>query len=183
MTTYVALLRGINVGGNRKILMADLRRIVCDTGCGNVSTYIQSGNLVLTSPEPEGALSALLEKAIAAATGFDVPVVLRSLSAMRSVVDANPFADRQAGGAALHVMFFCEPPPALAFEGIDAAAHLPEELALVGRDLYLYLPHGMGRAELPTAVSKVKGLGRPTARNWNSVTRLLARAEAIREGR
>ena len=168
MTTYIALLRGINVGGSRKIHMADLRELFSAAGCEDVASYIQSGNVVFTHPAPEGDLTADLERRIEEETGFDVPVVLRTAAAWDDVVRANPYPDVEP--TTLHVAFLAKPPAPDAVKAFDAARFAPEEFVVVGRDVYLHLPDGMGRAKLPPALPLIRGVG--TARNWRTVLKL-----------
>lgn len=171
MTRYVALLRGVNIG-SRRLAMADLRRVVEDAGGDDVATYIQSGNVVLSHRLRSAArLEAELETAIAESTGMDVPVVARTAARWSSIVEANPFPS--AGGKQLHVVFLKDPARATAFEAIDLDALAPEELVVAGRELFLHLPNGMGRAKLPMEIERRgprDAVG--TARNWTTVTRL-----------
>ena len=169
MTTYIALLRGINVGGSRKIHMADLRELFVRAGCVEVTSYIQSGNVVFAHPgEAAGEVASLLEREIQSATGFDVPVVLRTVAELDAVVEANPYPGVEP--TKLHVVFLAEPPPPAAVSAFDAACFAPEEFAVVGREVYLHLPDGMGRAKLPPALPLIRGTG--TARNWRTVLKL-----------
>lgn len=174
MTRQIALLRGINVGGNRKLPMAGLRAGLEATGCTDVVTYIQSGNVVFTPPSPRpDDLQAWVEAAIADVAGFPVPVVLRSRVEMQGTVDRNPYPT--AGGTQLHVVFFAQPPESDVLTGIDLASFAPEECTLRGADLYLHLPDGMGRAKLPVALEKAgrRSSAVGTARNWNTVLKLV----------
>jgi uncharacterized protein (DUF1697 family) len=168
MTTYVALLRGINVGGNRKIRMTDLRDIFTEAGCGEVASYIQSGNVVFNHPSDEPELVAELERRITAATGFDVPVVLRSDVELQGVLDANPYGDPEH--TTLHIVFLATPPSAEAARAFDASRFAPEEYRVIGREVFLNLPNGLGRAKLPPALPLIRGAG--TARNWRTVQTL-----------
>jgi uncharacterized protein (DUF1697 family) len=170
MGRYVALLRGVNVGG-RTLKMDALRDIVAAAGGRDVATYIQSGNVVLTHRARSTAkVAAALETAIEEATEMEVAVMVRTRPELDAVVASNPFPD--AGGTTLHVVFLAEAPPAGALDALDLDAFAPEQLALVGRELYLHLPNGMGRAELPKAVEKVGPPTKGTARNWNTVLKL-----------
>jgi uncharacterized protein (DUF1697 family) len=169
MTTYIALLRGINVGGSRKIHMADLREIFAAAGCEDVGSYIQSGNVVFThAAEDTDKLTAELEHRIEEETGFDVPVILRTAEAWDGVVERNPYPDAEP--AALHAVFLARPPAAGAVAAFDAERFAPEEFTVVGREVYLHLPGGMGRAKLPPALPLIRGIG--TARNWRTVLKL-----------
>ena len=178
MPAYVALLRGINVGGNRLLKMADLREIFVAAGADDVATYIQSGNVVFTHPaRSERTLAAELERRIAKAAGFAVPVVLRTAGQLARVIEDCPFPDADAGH--LHVAFLAARPVANV-PAIDARAFAPERCAAVGRELYLYLPDGMGRSKLAAAVlAKPKAIGAGgTARNWRTVLKLNELASA-----
>lgn len=182
MTTFVALLRGINVGGNRRLPMTDVRRWVTEVGATEVVTYIQSGNVVLRHPgRSAGTLRDDLERRIEAVTGWDIAVVVRTAAEWADLVAANPFPD--ADPTSLHVACYRDPPPAGALDGLDLAAHAPETCALVGAQLYLHLPNGMGRATLPVALGKLRptGGGPPpvtTVRNWRTLTKLLELSRA-----
>ena len=170
----MALLRGVNVGG-RKLSMAALKAALEEAGCRDVVTYIQSGNVVLTPPKPAPKdLRAWLEKQISPVAGFDVAVVVRTDAELRKTIERNPYPN--ASGTQLHVVFFEAAPPK---PFIDQTEFAPEEFTLVGKDLYLHLPNGMGRAKLPIALEKAgrKAKGDPgTARNWNTVLKLLEMA-------
>lgn len=174
----VALLRGVNIG-KRRLAMADLRAGLEAAGGTDVVTYVQSGNVVLTLPavatrgtDDDGVV--WLAEAISAIAGFDVQVVLRTRAELEAVVAANPYPD--LGGTTLHVLFHAAVPPADLLSRLDLAAFAPEHATLVGREVYLKLPNGMGRAVLPAALDKATRSRPPrlvTARNWNTVLELL----------
>jgi uncharacterized protein (DUF1697 family) len=175
LTRDVVLLRGVNVGG-RQLSMAALRDALVEAGCTDVTTYIQSGNVVLTPPrsapaDPQG----WFERIISEAAGYDVSVAVRSLRQLKETVRKNPYPDDS--GKQLHVVFFAKPPPKQVVSGIDLGPFAPEHCTLVGRDLYLHLPNGMGRAKLPVALEKAGRKVKPpaigTARNWNTVLKLV----------
>jgi uncharacterized protein (DUF1697 family) len=164
--TTVALLRAVNVGG-RKLPMADLRELVESLGFSDVRTYIQSGNVVFSSsraPTP-----TVLEAAIEQRFGLIVDVILRSAAQLERALEQDPFpaADR----ARVHVGFMASKPGAAVVRGIDADSFAPEAFAVVGAELYLHLPNGMGRTKLPDYV--LRRLKVPTTlRNWKTVTKL-----------
>lgn len=172
MPTVVALLRGVNVGG-RKLPMAELRELVESLGYDDVRTYIQSGNLLFRAakrPRP-----AALEAAIEERFGLRVDVILRSAANLATVVKRNPFP--RAEGSKLHVGFMASKPPASVLVAIDGEPFLPDEFAVVGTELYLHLPDGMGRTKLPDYL--VRRLKVPTTvRNWNTVTKLVELSRA-----
>jgi len=171
VSRFVALLRGINVGG-RTLKMADLRAVVEDAGGTDVATYIQSGNVVLShSMRSPDRLAAHLAGAIEEATGMAIPVIARTTKEWDAVVQANPFP--AAGGTTLHVVFLDQPPGPDAFGDLDLASFAPEECTVVGRELYLYLPNGMGRSPLAIELAKRSHpMAVGTSRNWNTVLTL-----------
>ncbi|MFF3904685.1 DUF1697 domain-containing protein [Streptomyces sp. NPDC001848] len=174
-TTYAALLRGINVGGNRKLPMARLRELLTGLGHTGVATYLQSGNAVFTADHgDEASLAAELEAAIEKELGFRVDVLVRDHAYLKAVRDACPFPAAELEGRQLHVTYFSEPVDAERFAEIDPAAYLPEEFRLGDRALYLHAPDGLGRSKLAEQLSRPrlnKGLI-ATTRNWNTVVKL-----------
>ncbi|MEW2634875.1 DUF1697 domain-containing protein [Streptomyces sp. NPDC048389] len=175
-TKYAALLRGINVGGGKKVPMAELRAVLGALGHADVATYLQSGNAVFSSDEKDAnVLAAELEQAIEEAFGFRVDTLVRDAEYLRAVAEACPFPASSLEARQLHVTYFSEPVTADRFASVDAAAHLPEEFRLGDRALYLYAPDGLGRSKLAVALSRpavVKGAV-ATSRNWNTVVKLV----------
>ncbi len=165
---YVALLRGINVGGHRRVPMADLRGLCEGLGFGEVATYIQSGNVVFTSDRSGEEVGRRLEAAIAERFGFAVAVVVRTRAELAAVAASHPFAGRQTDPAKLHVVFFEKPPPPEAVAALKAADTSPDEVAVDGREAFVHYPNGAGRSKL-----NLDALGEGTARNWRTVAKLL----------
>jgi uncharacterized protein (DUF1697 family) len=170
--THVALLRGVNLG-KRRVSMADLRRLLESLGYADVSTYVQSGNAVLTSKNTdESGISSELEVELTKAFGFAIPVIVRSRADLADVVANNPFPDAAADPTKLHVTFLAEQLDPAWIGHIAAGDLVPEEFATRKREIYLSLPGGLGRSKLAAAVDKaLRGLG--TTRNWRTVTTLL----------
>jgi uncharacterized protein (DUF1697 family) len=168
MPTYVGLLRGVNVGGHNKVSMTALRDLVESLGHTEITTYIQSGNVVFTSKKD--VTPASLERAIERELGVDVTVVLRTRAELKRTVRVNPFAD--ADLATVHVGFMASKPAAGAVRGLDADQFAPEEFAIKGSDLYLHLPNGMGRTKLPAYLDRRLKVP-TTVRNWKTVLKLL----------
>ncbi|MFF4032914.1 DUF1697 domain-containing protein [Streptomyces sviceus] len=175
-TTYAALLRGINVGGSRKVPMADLRTLMEGLGHDGVRSYLQSGQAVFTADHgDEESLAAELTDAIEKRFGFPVDVIVRDHAYLKATVDNCPFPAAELEGKQLHVTYFSAPVDADRFAEIDQAAYLPEEFRLGDRALYLYAPNGLGRSKLAEHLSKPrlnKGLV-ATSRNWNTVVKLV----------
>jgi uncharacterized protein (DUF1697 family) len=182
--THVALLRGINLGGHKKVAMADLREVVTSLGHADVATYIQSGNVVFSARESDtAALAAALEEAIAARLGVQSRVVVLSRDELARVARDNPYPG-EPNHKALHAIFLSgEPGPEVA-ERVAAAQQQAarqggrDTAQVVGRTIFLHTPDGYGRSDLAAALVKL-GQGKSdtvtgTARNWATVTKLLA---------
>ncbi|WP_217547016.1 DUF1697 domain-containing protein [Streptomyces sp. GbtcB6] len=176
MTTYAALLRGINVGGNKKLPMAELRALMTGLGYDSVQTYLQSGQAAFTAAHGDTeSLAAELAKAVEERFGFSADVLVRDHAYLKAVVEACPFPAAELAAKQLHVTYLSEPVAPERYADIDPAAHLPEEFRLGDRALYLYAPDGLGRSNLAEALSRPrihKGLI-ATTRNWNTVVKLV----------
>lgn len=175
-TTYAALLRGINVGGARKVPMADLRGLVEGLGHDGVRTYLQSGQAVFTSHRgDDDGLAEELARAVEERFGFAVDVIVRDHAYLKAVAEACPFPAAELEAKQLHVTYLSAPVAPERFAEIDREAFLPEEFRLGDRALYLYAPEGLGRSKLAEALSRprlTKGLT-ATTRNWNTVVKLV----------
>jgi uncharacterized protein (DUF1697 family) len=176
MTTYAALLRGINVGGRKKLPMAGLRQLMDGLGYDGVRTHLQSGQAVFTSAHgDEESLAAELADAIEKHFGFPVDVIVRDHAYLAAVAAACPFPAAELEAKQLHVTYFSAPVDAQRFAEIDQEAYLPEEFRLGERELYLYAPDGLGRSKLAEHLAKPrinKGVI-ATSRNWNTVVKLV----------
>ena len=178
MKTYISLLRGINVGGHKKIVMADLRAMYQTLGFTNVASYVQSGNVVFDSTESDpAALAVTIETQIETTFGFPVNVFIRDADDLRRIIDGNPFAARQnVNPARLLVTFLNEPLSATATDALVVPPGSNDEFEVAGDEIYLFCPDGSGRSKLAAAISGNK-LGTPsTTRNWNTVNALVAMA-------
>lgn len=180
----VSMLRGINVGAHHRIKMDALRAVYGSLGLTAVQTYVQSGNVVFRTKDRNLIkLAQQLEDGIEEEFGFRPAVVLRTTAELRQVIVANPFAKREGiePNKLLVTFLAVEPSPAGCQELAKIKADA-EELHLVGREIYIYFPNGMGRSKLPWARidQAVKTSG--TGRNWNTVTKLLEMAENLEAG-
>ncbi len=172
--TYVALLRGINVGGKHKLPMKELMQIVCDCKCADVRTYIQSGNVVFTAPRAASKkLAGLIAGKIEARYGFSALPILRTREELARAVRSNPFSKSGLPESALYVYFLAEFPSASAVKALDPNRSAPDEFRVNGREIYLHLPSGMGRSKLTNAYFDSKLSTVCTARNWTTVQTLL----------
>jgi uncharacterized protein (DUF1697 family) len=186
MPTHVALLRGVNVGGRNKVAMADLRKVVESLGHDDVVTYIQSGNVVFTSKTTDtAAIAATLERALEETLGVRSSVVVLSRAELAQVLADNPFPD-EANPKHLHAVFRGAVVGAEEAAAVAAAERRArdkggrDQAKVVGRTVYLRTPDGLGRSELAAQLARsghAAGDRGGTARNWATVTKLLAMLE------
>jgi uncharacterized protein (DUF1697 family) len=169
MTVYVALLRAVNVGGTGSLPMAELRAMAEAAGLGDVRSYIQSGNLLCSSPDGAGAVRAALEARLEARAGRPVGVTVRSAAEMRRILRANPFPE--ADPAKVGVLFLNDPLPPGCVAGVKGRTD--EDIVAQERELFIRYPSGMGRSKL-----RWPGLTEGTQRNLNTVARLAGMAGA-----
>jgi uncharacterized protein (DUF1697 family) len=176
---HAALLRGVNVGGNKKLAMADLRQLLSDLGYEQVSTLLQSGNAVFTAAAAANgrALAATIESALASRLGLSSRVTLRTHRQLAEVIDENPFPSAEQDPAKHLVQFLFDPlTPADRdkIAALDAANFAPEEFRLGPEVIYFRLPGGIGRSRLNVAFGQqVTAKMVMTGRNWNTVRKLL----------
>ncbi|MPZ63418.1 MAG: DUF1697 domain-containing protein [Propionibacteriales bacterium] len=174
MTTYVALLRGINVGGHNKIGMADLRSMFDTLGYAGARTYLQSGNVVFDAPATDPArLAGAIEAGIAGDFGLSITVLLRTREDLDRVVANSPFVEREADPKKLHVAFLSGVPADERVSAFESPAGENVGFVFDGAEIHLHYPHGYGRTKLTHAYLE-KRLGvAATARNWRTVFQLL----------
>jgi uncharacterized protein (DUF1697 family) len=180
VTTHVALLRGVNVGGKNKLPMKELAAIFAEEGCDYVQTYIQSGNVIFRAAP--GALSRLpdaITSRIAARYGYHTPVVLRTTEQMRAIVANNPFLAAGSAEDLLHVLFLAKQPDVVRIAALDPQRSAPDAFALHGQDIYLKLPNGAGKTRFTNAYFDTKLATVSTGRNWRTVTKLLELCNTI----
>ena len=172
MPAYVAMLRGVNVGGN-PLKMPWLREACEEIGLHEVRTYLQSGNVVFASPLGAAKLAAMLKQKIDEQTRLPVPVIIRSATQMADIVAQNPFLKRKGIDATkLHVTFLSDTPKHSDSERLDKLAGTRDEYRFARREIYLHCPINYGETKLSnTAIERALGVG-ATTRNWTTVTTL-----------
>ncbi|MFC9291990.1 DUF1697 domain-containing protein [Streptomyces sp. NPDC057052] len=174
MTKYVALLRGINVGGHARIAMKDLREVFGELGFDEVQTYLQSGNVVFADPAgtAPGELRERIEKRLADGLGVPAGVLLRTGESLGRTVAANPYLDREDDPAKLHVTFLAETPTAEQATALRTPPGETAEFTLLGDEIHLHVPDGYGRTKLNNAfIERRLGIV-TTTRNWKTVNAL-----------
>ena len=171
---YVALLRGINVGGNTMIKMAELKAVFQGCGFENVVTYINSGNLAF-DPQSDGdelLLVSRLEKAIETNFGKQIPVMIREQSSIDNIIASNPFEGESESHKEMHVLFLREEMPTEKVDQLMNAAPRGERFAVIGREIYCHLPLGVADSLLGKSFIEKKLKVAVTGRNWRTVERL-----------
>jgi uncharacterized protein (DUF1697 family) len=178
MARHVALLRGVNLGPRNRIAMAELRAALEAVGFGDVSTYVQSGNVVLSSGAKPNAVARAVESAIAARFGLEIAVVVRTRAELAAVVQNDPFGDAVDEPKRFQVTFLDAPLSPDAVSKVEASAAGAERVVVAKREVYAWHPAGVGRSKLATLLAG-RSLGvTATARNWTTVTTLLELASA-----
>ena len=171
MTTYLALLRGINVG-SKQVGMDDLRKVFEALGHGDVRTHLRTGNVVFTSTGGPAARAKEIEKRLAEDLGLESTVLIRTTGQLARTVKGNPLADGSRDPARLHVTFLADAPKADRAAGLDDLPAEGEEFSVAGREVYLHCPNGYGRTKLSNANLERRLGVRATTRTWRVVNTL-----------
>lgn len=176
----VAFLRGINVGGKHKLPMAALAEMFTQAGADEVTTYVQSGNVVFTVAEPTvETVAQRVAQAIRERCGFDAPIVIRSAGELEAVVARNPFLEAGTDTGTLHVGFLAEEPEQSRVAQLRPARSPGDSFRVIGRDIFLHLPNGVARSKLTNAYFDTALATTTTIRNWRTVLKLTEIAKAI----
>ena len=173
----IALLRGINLAGRRRVGMADLRQLLERHGYEDVRTHLQSGNVVLTSTVPADRLAKKLQRELEAGLGFDVEVIVRTRAELARVVARNPLGEVVKDPSRYLVTFLGTKPAAKLVRELRALDVAPEQIAVSGREVYSWHPGGFQSSPLAKLLSKTGVSGAGTNRNWRTVTKLLELAD------
>ena len=172
VTTYVALVRAINVAG-KKMLMSDLREIIADAGFDDAQTYIQSGNAVFTGArQSSDSVAKQLEAAMKKFTGVDTRAVVRSASELKAAITANPYVPRDDEDKMVHATFLASKPAAAAVKALDPKQFAPDMWTIKGRDIFVHAPGGYGVTKITNNYFEKKLGVVATTRNWRTVKKL-----------
>jgi uncharacterized protein (DUF1697 family) len=173
MNTYIALLRGINVGGNHQLPMRELTPLLENLGLQNVKTYIQSGNVVFQSEQTDRAqLAQAITGAIQQSHGFAPYVLLLDSRELAAAIAANPFPEGEAEPKSLHLFLLGGVPRSFDTDALDRVKAPNERYQLIGQVFYLHAPDGIGRSKLAETAGKGWGVNM-TARNWRTITTVM----------
>ena len=177
MKTYIALLRGINVSGQKLIKMADLRNSLAKAGYPDAKTYIQSGNIILRSAETDPkVLEAEVKALILKDFGFDVPTFVTTADYLEDTVQNNPFPDRET--KKIYVSLLDQLPDQERVEALEALDFNPEEYVIDGMRVYLFAALGAAKSKLSNNFFEAKLKVRATSRNWNTINKLIDLSKA-----
>lgn len=173
MNVYIALVRGINVGGAHMLPMKDLKLLFEQLGCAGVQTYIQSGNVVFrTADANAGRLAKRVTAAVAEARGFEPRVLVLTRGELERAAAGNPFREADDSPQSVHLFFLAEPAKSADVQSLNALKSATERFVLKGRVLYLHTPDGLGTSKLAARAERLLGVA-ATARNWRTVTALV----------
>jgi uncharacterized protein (DUF1697 family) len=184
MAKYILILRGINVGANRKVPMADLKVLCAKLRLQNLQTYIQSGNVVFELPQPESVseLENRLQKAFTETFGFDIPVIVRTIQEIEESITNNPFLkEKDVDVDKLHLTFLKEEPSPELLEKTKALQFLPDRFEIIGRDVFVYCENGYGRTKITNDFFEKKLKVQSTTRNWKTVMKLHEMINSIQD--
>ncbi len=174
MTVLLSILRGINVSGQKKIQMTDLKVLYEQLNFKNITTYIQSGNVVFKAENSKN-LNKKIEQKIFEKYNFDVPVIIRTTVEMQTIIEENPFLKRKnIDPEKLYVTFLEERPSSDLIENISKINYEPDTFIIWDKEIYLYCPNGYGNTKLNTNFFENKLKVKATTRNWKTANELLA---------
>lgn len=181
MEAIISILRGINVGGKNKIPMAELKGLYEKAGFKNVTTYIQSGNVVFSTDKPDlKSLPDKIQQFIFKKYGFKVPIIVRTIDEMQKVADTNPMLkNKSLDKEKMHVTFLSDKPQKEHQEKIAAYQYKPDEYIIGGKEVFVYCPQGYGNTKLSNTFFENKLKVSATTRNWRTVNELLKIGKAL----
>lgn len=177
MSRVVALLRGVNLAGKRRVAMPELRERLTELGYEDVTTYVASGNVLLSSSVAPRTLERKLTSQLSDWLGFEVLVLVRTRAELLAIVKRNPLAKVVDNPARYQVAFLSAKPKAAAIRALEAEDVAPGQFVVHGRELYAWHPDGFGRSKLGALLTDARLGVTSTARNWNTVTKLAALAD------
>ncbi|WP_261132059.1 DUF1697 domain-containing protein [Bacillus sp. Marseille-Q3570] len=179
MPVYITLLRGINVGGKKKVKMDQLKEIFASLGFRNVKTYIQSGNVIFAAVESEG-LAVQIERKLKEELGFEVPVLIKTLGEWEKAIEQNPYdVEMLDENEKLHVTFLAEEPTTSVVENLMMIESDVDEIRILGGTVYILCRNGYHKTLFSNAFIEKKLGVRATTRNWNSVLKIADMSKAL----
>lgn len=172
MTTWIALLRGVNVGGNNKIIMKQLVEVMKKDSFENVKTYIQSGNIICDYEAERHDVQAKIATLIEQQFGFMPKIMVRTIDEIQSSLVQNPFPQALENGKTLHILYMDEEPTNMDWERLAALRKPTESYQLIDNCFYLYTPDGFGTSKLAEKIESILKV-KTTGRNLNTIRKLI----------
>lgn len=179
MSNYIVLLRGINVGGHNKLPMADLRSLLTDNGYTAVSTYIQSGNILLSSDKDSKTISTHISGLLKNTYDYNIPVITISVTALQQCFNDNPFLNTETDIKFLHVTFLDDVPNKKNIESLNINLYNNDAFQIKSQFIYLHTPDGFAKTKFSNAQFEKQLSTTATTRNWRTVTKLVGLSESI----
>ncbi len=179
METKIALLRGINVGGKRKILMADLKAMFLKVGFQKVVTYIQSGNIIFQSAINNSDIEKMLEKEISSEFGLEVPVIVRSAKDLKNLIQNNPYYSSEGDINKLHLTFLKAEPNPKDVDAVSSLSFQPDLFTIGNKEVFILCEGKYHQSKLTNDFFEKKLQVQTSTRNWKTVLKLLELIETI----
>lgn len=177
MNTYIALFRGINVGGHNRLPMKELKSLMGELGYQNVESYIQTGNVVFQTVENNiRKLAGDISTAVKKNHGFEPYVLVLTLEEIKDAIESNPFPEAESDPKSLHLNFLVSSPSDPDMESLENCKKESERFKLTDKVFYLHAPEGIGRSKLAGKTEKLVGVSM-TGRNWRTVQKIMEMAE------
>jgi uncharacterized protein (DUF1697 family) len=179
MNNYVVLLRGINVGGHNKLPMADLRTLLTSNGYTSVSTYIQSGNILLSSDKNSASINEHIEGLIREEFNYNIPVITISVDELQKCFKENPYLKKDEDIKFLHVTFLNDAPKISTIENLNINTYKDDEFLVKDKFVYLHTPNGFAKTKFSNPQFEKQLNTKATTRNWRTVTKLIELSKNI----
>jgi len=178
---YIALLRGINVGGQKSIRMPDLVKVFESLGFKDVRTYVQSGNVIFEYDSVTSMITSKIEMKLNQTYGFNVNVIIRTKDELEKIISNNPFLKKpQIEIDKLHVTFLSDLPDKQTASDLDIKKEANEQFIIIGKEVYLYCPNGYGKTKLNNQIFEKKLKTIATTRNWRTTNKLLELSKLVK---
>lgn len=177
MNNYVVLLRGINVGGHNKLPMSDLRTLLTSNGYISVSTYIQSGNILLCSDKNPASINKHIKDLLKNEFDYNIPVITITVNELQKCFEENPYLKKDVDTKFLHVTFLNDAPKTSIIENLNINTYKDDEFLVKGKFVYLHTPDGFAKTKFSNPQFEKQLKTKATTRNWRTVTKLMELSE------
>jgi uncharacterized protein (DUF1697 family) len=179
MKYYIVLLRGINVGGHNRLPMADLRLLLNNNGYTNICTYIQSGNILLSSDKKHEDISENIEDVIKTKFNYNIPVITISATELQTCFEGNPYTESEENIKFLHVTFLNDSQKSDAINNLNISIYNNDEFKIINKFVYLHTPDGFAKTKFSNTQFEKQLNTKATTRNWKTITKLMELSKKI----